>query len=464
MPAQLVRSKSLASIADQVLVSATNFLTTVIIGRAAGQDALGAYSLAFTVMLVVLCLQETLICVPYTIEHRQFKGSMRRQFAGSAFVQAALLAAAVTLVLAVGGLVANQLSSLLPLGLALAIAIAAPCVQLRDFARRMSFAHLVVSGAIAIDGVVLILQLGLLLVLWRLGWLSAASAYLAIAVVCAVAGIIWLRTYRRDFLPPGNRLAADMRRNWSLGRWILGSQVVSILSAYLIYWLVAGSLGKGASGVLFACSAIILLSNPITLGTYTYLTPRLAEAFALEGNRGVLRVALQTALFLAAVMTAFCLAAFAFGNVFLTVVYGKAYSGYAAVTGVYGLALLANAVGIAPEHALRVTRRTRDLLLDGTGWLGKHGCAGRMVDACLGAHRRRVRHGRWFCPRGSSPLGGHAAFTPRSTCRYGPSIRSELLSLLCALSFVITTISKPAAKTKSSPTRRNCLPRAATTL
>jgi O-antigen/teichoic acid export membrane protein len=374
-----VLNARLFSIADQVLVSATNFLTTVIIGRAVGQDALGAYTLAFSVMLIVLCVQESLVCLPYVIEHRRLPDVERRRFAGSASMQAAMLAAAVLAVLLLGAYVLWARGDSNAATLALAFAFAMPFVLLRDFARRMSFARLAVRGAIMVDGAVLALQLGMLLLLWRLEWLTAATCWLVIAAACGVAAVLWIGFFRTDFHLPKGRLSADISRGWKLGRWVFGSQIISVLSSYLVYWLVAEHLGQAASGVLAACSAIVMLSNPITLGTYMYLPPRLAQALAEEGDRGLYRVALGSMGFLAGVLSVFTLAAFLLGDVFLRTVYGPSFSGHAVVTGLYGLTTLAFAVSAVPDQALWVKQRPQISF-----WTGLFGLVSMSVIAlCL---------------------------------------------------------------------------------
>lgn len=354
---QVATNRGLASIANQSLVSATNFLTTVIIGRAAGQENLGAFTLAFSVTLLMLSLQDSLICQPYMVRHRRYHGQSLRRLAGSTVVQAAILATVLFLLTLLGALVVALRDSSTSAKLPLALSLAVPFVLLRELARRMSFAHLLMRRAIAVDSIVMSLQLGLLLVLWRVGSLSAASAYMAIAVACASAGMFWLASFRHHVSPPGHRLLADVRRGWTFGRWVLGSQLLTVLSTYLVYWMVAGKLGASASGILTACSAIILLSNPIVFGTCNYLLPRLAAALVEEGHAGMWRVARQATLFLASVMSVFSLVAFAFGDAFLQLVYGAEFAGNATVSGIYGLAILAQVVGSAPDYMLWVKQR-----------------------------------------------------------------------------------------------------------
>jgi len=71
----------------------------------------------------------------------------------------------------------------------------------------------------------------------------------------------------------------------------------------------------------------------------------------------MLRVALWATLFLASVMSVLSVVAFVFGEAFLHLVYGSAFAGNATVSGLYGLAMLAQVVGSAPDYMLWVKQR-----------------------------------------------------------------------------------------------------------
>ncbi|RPJ80416.1 MAG: hypothetical protein EHM13_12070, partial [Acidobacteria bacterium] len=69
-------SKGLQAVADQAIVSATNFLTGVVIGRACSKEEFGLYMLAFVVITLAAEVQTSLISTPYTIyrprlDHRE---------------------------------------------------------------------------------------------------------------------------------------------------------------------------------------------------------------------------------------------------------------------------------------------------------------------------------------------------------------------------------------------------------
>ena len=54
------------TLADQAVVSGTNFLTTVILGRACLQHELGLYAMGFSLVVVLMGISRALIWMPYT--------------------------------------------------------------------------------------------------------------------------------------------------------------------------------------------------------------------------------------------------------------------------------------------------------------------------------------------------------------------------------------------------------------
>jgi hypothetical protein len=60
------RYPTLWGVVDQGFVSLASFTTTVIVGKRAGVTALGEYSLAFTIVLLLMMVQDCLIASPYS--------------------------------------------------------------------------------------------------------------------------------------------------------------------------------------------------------------------------------------------------------------------------------------------------------------------------------------------------------------------------------------------------------------
>ena len=194
----------------------------LIIARTCSQDELGVYALAWTVVLFLAAVQGNLITVPYTMYCHRRSGEALAEYAGSTLAHQMLTSlAAVACFLGLNVLLSLGFG---PEGLRPAAWVllgVIPFLLLREYARRFTFAHLALATAITIDVVVAVLQVGSLLVLRRLGLLSAAAAYGVMGAACAVACLCWWLLDSQPMRFSAARFFADWRRNWSFGRWAL---------------------------------------------------------------------------------------------------------------------------------------------------------------------------------------------------------------------------------------------------
>src|ERR1700738_1161519 len=83
------------AVLDQVVVSGTAFLSTVLVGRWSGPSELGSYKVVVSALGTLLALQSALILLPYAIQ-RQRKMRTPAENAGIALLQNSILAGAVT--------------------------------------------------------------------------------------------------------------------------------------------------------------------------------------------------------------------------------------------------------------------------------------------------------------------------------------------------------------------------------
>ena len=133
---------SVLAIFDQAAVSGTNFLTVVLVGRACGQEELGYYSLGVTILVLLVSVQESLVTAPYTVFRERLRGWRRNEYAGRVLVQQGVLA----LLAAVGLAAMVGLSGVVHRDMTLIVAAVVPLVLLRDFCRRLGFAHGRIGG------------------------------------------------------------------------------------------------------------------------------------------------------------------------------------------------------------------------------------------------------------------------------------------------------------------------------
>lgn len=341
------------SIFDQAVVSGTNFVTSVVIGRAVGAEGLGVYSLALSVVLLARAVQEQLVAAPYLVRNQQKPAGARPAFLGSVFAhQFAVSIVAVVAFVGLGIAVGNGVG---PTGLRPVVwllAMAAPAILLREFLRQVAFAHLRPLLAIGIDAMVAVVQIGGLLGLAAADVLTVPGAFAVMASGCLAAAAAWfffqpvpVRFHRGAVLP-------DWKANWSFGRWALASQLVGGAGLYLMPWIVAAVDGEKATGLFAAGGTLVGIANMFVNGLANYLSPKAARSYADGGVPALRSVLRTTAVAFTAFLGTFALLAIVAGEFAADIVYGRGFTSAGPVVGVLALGLWVNSMAITAGNGL----------------------------------------------------------------------------------------------------------------
>jgi O-antigen/teichoic acid export membrane protein len=368
---QVICGTHALALADQAVVSATSFLTLVVIGRSTAPSELGVYALGISLLIGFLTVQESLISLPYTIQRHRPLGTPA-EHAGSSLTLSGLLSALAIVTLAVAALGMSALYARPELvAMAWALAAVAPFALLREFGRRFAFAHLDAAEALILDIAVAATQLGAVGWLAWTGWLSAATTLAAIGAGCGLSSAVWWYRARGTFAVRGDQLAKTTQRSWSVGKWLLANQLTLIMQNQITYWLLAWIAGTTATGIYAACMSIASFANPLMLGLSNTLCAKAALALKEGGGARLRREAFQDSLLLGVAMTLFCLVTLLAGDDVVHLLYpGQEYAGHGHTVTVLALAQLAVAIGMPAYNALSSMECTR-----ASFWCGLFGTA-----------------------------------------------------------------------------------------
>ncbi|QDU81308.1 hypothetical protein Pla110_30490 [Polystyrenella longa] len=358
--------KSLMSLFDQGLVSGTNFLTMVIIGRSCLAEELGVFHLLMTVILMSFLFQDALTSAPYRIYLRKKTQPEQETYSGSLFVHQLFVCGIVMAVL-VGIYFASLSGILLPSiqSPLLPLFLLAPFILAREFLRRVSFAHLQFEIAILIDVLVTGFQLVALGTLAYLDLLTIPLAYTVIGCACLVSVIVWFvmnpvkRTYKRE------RFLKDWQENWSFARWSVGSLMVANMPGVLLLpWMLALKEGEQSIGILAACFTIIGVANVFLNGVENLLGPRSAHALHEGGKTELRNVIYRATVLMGVSMSIFTLALMFGGQWIALTLYGRDYAEFGDLMGwiIFALSLhvLAGAIGMSPGNGLWALERPNE--------------------------------------------------------------------------------------------------------
>ena len=350
-----VKSGSLA-IADQAVVSGTNFATSILLGWS-GKTELGIYYLALSTLVFFRGVQEQLITAPYVVYAQRRSGTAAEVYAGSALVHHLALGALSTAV--VGAMLFAGIGPAPMKSVWILLLGIAPLYLLRDFVRQMLFAQLNLRMAFALDVLVAVVQLGLMLPLAMQGLLSVELTWLSIAFACGAAALLWAVAKPETFRGSASSAKIHARENWSFAKWALLTQVIGSSTPYLMPWMVAGMQGAGETGMLGACTTLVGLSNMFLMGVGNFLSPKAARAFASGGISALQKVLWQRGTLCATALGLASLLAFTIGGRIAGIVYGPDFSDCGVIMGLLSLAALANSLGMTAGNGLCSMDRPR---------------------------------------------------------------------------------------------------------
>ncbi|MEL6898863.1 MAG: hypothetical protein AAFP90_22415, partial [Planctomycetota bacterium] len=331
------------ALADQALVSGTNFVTGVAVA-CNGEVALGQFSLAFSIIVIVANGMRAFVVTPYTVYARRSDEPRRRVLRGSTLVHflsvmigllgvAACVLAIVffavgtgptgvpDLAIEIAGKSVSETGAVgppdadepaLPLfGLTIATTFAGFGFLIREYMRRMAFADLQFLSAVVMGSVSSGLMLAYLFVcwgkcnaissLWMIGWTTLVPSLTLFLVRVSATSIQRLT------------LLADVWQNVQFGRWMAIAQLTNTAQVFAVHWILLFLGGVEATGKYAAAWLIVQLANPFLQGIGNSADPILARSFAEGGTARMGRTANNYTLLLAGTLIPFSVILLFFG-------------------------------------------------------------------------------------------------------------------------------------------------------
>jgi O-antigen/teichoic acid export membrane protein len=240
------------ALADQTVVSATNFLTAVMLLRFMGLREFGVFTLAWMSVLFVNSLQAALIVAPMMSVGPKQEEKDRPCYYGAVVFQELVLVICCFVLVFIALKVSDRFFPHKNLQqLALPLAVSAFAYQTQDFVRRYFFSTRKGSRALADDALSYLTQLPLLFLLHRAGDLNSVTALWVMAgtsILGLVPGWLWMEPleFNREWIK------TISLRHWRLSRWLSASSMLQWTSGNLFLLAAPFYYGAAAAGVLKA--------------------------------------------------------------------------------------------------------------------------------------------------------------------------------------------------------------------
>ena len=339
------------AILDQGVVSATSFFTMLTVSRACGAESLAYFSLGMTFFLVSTSLQLAFVA-PYTLLIRSSSITDKKAFAGSAFlgsIFSALSAMIITALLYPAFLFSGVVPGFEKL--IVVVLLFSPFSILRDFARKVSFANMMMSTALRLDIAVAILQVAALSILSQQGLLTPANGLVVVGCACALPACYWIASNRTQFRLHFESVTGHLKTMWRLGKWILLENFLAIAGAYAVHWMLILMLDPESTGLFAACFLIVNLSSPFLQGMGNIIAPSFAAVS--ESPKLLHRRYSQTTLLILLPMILFVVSCYLFGEFGISLVIKETSNlGLGMIVALLAFRAMIGVISITTHHAL----------------------------------------------------------------------------------------------------------------
>jgi len=173
-------------------------------------------------------------------------------------------------------------------GAVLGSGLALPFLLLAWLARRMYYVIQRPAPAVVGSGFYLCFAVGGLFVLGHYGLLGPFTAFLLMGCGSLLASglLLWRLGLLKHQPTEGQGVSwrTALRENWTYGRWLVGSTVLSSISNQTQMFLAAGILGLGAAGVLRAMQLPSLVMTQVVFAAGLVVLP----AFSYDFGKGLM--------------------------------------------------------------------------------------------------------------------------------------------------------------------------------
>lgn len=327
---QRLFARNVWGMADQGLVSAMNFSTTIVLARLLGVYSFGIFSVLYICLQYLNSIQVALNVLPMLTLAPQIVGVQERRcyLRGMAGYQYLLSAGCSALVLC--GFLVQHLhfvrhrvddNILFPFMLAVC------AFQVQDWFRRLCYVKergpaLFWNDVLSYSG-----QIAAFLVLWQLHRLSIMTAYYAIALTSLAAFVVGWGV--EDMGTSLSEIAQSVRRSWKAGSTLLLSSQLQWLGYSGVYLVVVSVVGVRAASGIRAAIALIGPVNVLYQLLDNVIPVRAAQVYASSGEAALAHYLKRVTVSLAALVGPCLLLVSVFSHPLMTFVFGRAYGGFA---------------------------------------------------------------------------------------------------------------------------------------
>jgi len=269
---------------DFGLYSGSNFLLGILLARWMAPEQYGAYALVFSIFILVTFLYQAMLLEPLSVfSGTTYSGNLRGYLKSNFWLHWGVSAIICT-VMAITAIVARHYSHTAAMAFA-GMTAATPFILIHALGRRSFYLKLSPGPAAFGSSFYCVLVVSGCFLVYKLGWLTAFSAFLVMGFAALVGGIIMFFQLQAKLEPATAEmlLSTTLKKHWEYGKWALGTCIVGWIPTYVYIPLVSKFSGLAVTAEL---RALMNLGGPV-LQTYAALSMLfLPMAARIQGTQG----------------------------------------------------------------------------------------------------------------------------------------------------------------------------------
>ncbi len=353
------------ALADQAMVSGSNFVTGILLARTLGITEFGRFTLAWIVVLFVQSIQHAAINAPMMSIGPKQEASEKSAYFGVMFTQQFIFSALSASLVFVGikaSAVFFPSWGVEPLVLPLTAAVFFS--QIQDFLRRYYFTIKNPAKSFISDFIRYIGQIAVLFIL-LFSMQQAITTAIAIWVMVGTSStaILLILIKLPSISWSAHSWNSVMSRHWRFSKWLIASSLTQWLTGNLFFVMAGAMLGVSVVGALKAAQNLMGLAHILFLGLENIIPMRATRNFVSGGYQALSKYLYHVTL-LGTVVTATIALLFSIAPDFwFALLFGEQFVQHSYLVRWYGVLYIIMFLGLPLRFGLRSIEKTQAIFI-----------------------------------------------------------------------------------------------------
>jgi O-antigen/teichoic acid export membrane protein len=356
-PAVRWARRGAVAVADQALFAGTNFLVSVFLARHLDATGYGSFALAQAAFWLMGSAYGAVLTEPMIVFGAGRYGDRFSSYLASLIGAHWRIVLPVAAVTGLAGVLCGHVFGTVLGHALLGLAVALPLILLALLGRAANYARMRPGGAIVGSVLYCTIVLPLLVLLNARGWLTPGSAYLALGLGGAVAGVTTLTGLRPVWTPDRIPFRDLSSEHWAYGRWALATAAVSWIPLNVYYVVLPAWVGLAAGAGLKALMNLAQPALHTLLALTNLMLPVLVRRREAGGRDAVLGAAVRFLVIFASIAVCYAAVLWLLQGRAFDLLYGGKYREYAPALVWVGLIPVAASATVVLGSVLRAVER-----------------------------------------------------------------------------------------------------------